>query len=127
MQMMQRAADMLAAPDGESAAPPQTLDDMMNEVDQMLGEGEIDPKDVPPSSTPKRGRPAEGKENANHRTGQTAGTDRRKAADDAASKFTSCRRRSSSAATKASSSVLATKVIVPPLARTRFAAATHHA
>ena len=52
-----------------------TLDEIMNEVDQMLGEGEIDPKDVPPSSTPKRGQPAEGKENANHRTGQTAGTD----------------------------------------------------
>ena len=36
-----------------------TLDERMNEVDQMLGEGEIDPKDVPPSSTPKRGQPAE--------------------------------------------------------------------
>ena len=59
-----------------------TLDEMMNEVDQILGEGEIGPKafyllmeDVPPSSTPKRGQPAEGKENANHRTGHAAGTD----------------------------------------------------
>ena len=34
----------------------------MDEVDQMLGQGEIDPKD--------------GKENAKHRTGQAAGTDR---------------------------------------------------
>ena len=46
----------------------QTLPHATLEVDQFLGEGEIGP-------APKRGQLAEGKENANHRTGQAAGTD----------------------------------------------------